>query len=483
MKKLLIALLILPLFMQDISAQVAKDFFNCFTIIAGKDATASGDIMIAHNEDDFGDFVVNYYNVPARTNAKGSTITLKNGAEIPEATQTYRYLWMDMPGLDFSDSYVNEFGVVVFSNSCPSREDQGELTDGGIGYWLRRIIAERARTAYEGVQIAGELIEAYGYYSSGRSYTIAGPNEAWLLSAVNGKHWVAQRIPDDKLMVLSNYYVITEIDLSDSANFAGSPDIITYAIERGWYNPQKDGAFNFAKAYSAPDNLVHPNNITRKWGGLHLLAKENFAWDDTFPFAVTPKNKITPEMLMDVLAYHYEGTEFDKTKDYELGDPHHFGEYTICTSKTQYGIVAELRKNMPADIGVRLWIAPFRPCVNAFVPWYLGISEIPKYYTNENNWQKALNDHFTSTESYRAKFPNSAQWTYVDFADQIDKNYKKNIESIRAKKQKRQQQLFNRAKEVEQEALQIYDQNPQLSKEMLNEFLKDELKTEAKQKL
>ena len=45
---------------------------------------------------------------------------------------------MEMPGQDFADSYMNENGVLVTSNSCPSKEQFGEITDGGIGYELRR---------------------------------------------------------------------------------------------------------------------------------------------------------------------------------------------------------------------------------------------------------------------------------------------------------------------------------------------------------
>jgi transposase InsO family protein len=43
---------------------------------------------------------------------------------------------------------VNENGVAVVSDSCwPFKEQKGELVDGGIGYGLRRIISERAKTA------------------------------------------------------------------------------------------------------------------------------------------------------------------------------------------------------------------------------------------------------------------------------------------------------------------------------------------------
>ncbi|MBE0664247.1 MAG: C69 family dipeptidase, partial [Candidatus Aminicenantes bacterium] len=126
------------------------------------------------------------------------------------------------------------------SNACLSREDKPELFSGGIGFNLRRLVAERAHTAREGVRIAGELISQHGYNSSGRTYIIADAREGWLLHAVNGRHWVAKRVPDNEVAVIANRYTITAVDLKDRENFQGAADIIEYAVVRGWFNPQKD---------------------------------------------------------------------------------------------------------------------------------------------------------------------------------------------------------------------------------------------------
>ncbi len=103
--------------------------------------------MLAHNEDDWGERIVNWYKVPAMNHKEGSMITLKNGAGMDQANKTYSYLWLEMPEMEFSDSYMNEWGVTISSDACPSKEKKGEITDGGIGYWLRRAMAERAKTA------------------------------------------------------------------------------------------------------------------------------------------------------------------------------------------------------------------------------------------------------------------------------------------------------------------------------------------------
>lgn len=130
----------------------------CFSIVVGKNASTDGCVIVAHNEDDTAPQIVNHHKVPRHNYPPGSKVTLRNGGSLEQVQQTWAYLWSEIPGLSFSDSYVNEWGVTVASDNCPSREDRPELTEGGIGYMLRRLVAERAKTAREGVLLAGELV-------------------------------------------------------------------------------------------------------------------------------------------------------------------------------------------------------------------------------------------------------------------------------------------------------------------------------------
>ena len=194
---------------------------NCFAVVVGKKASSDGSILVGHNEQNRGRRIVNYRYVPRLKFPPGIKIKLKNGGTLEEVPQTFAFIWQENPGVEFGDSYFNEWGVVIVSDACPSREDsyeelvkRGEIRDGGIGYLLRRLVAQRARTAREGVKIAGELIERFGYTSMGRTYVIADPNEAWILAVVRGRHWIAERCPDDGVVLLPNLYIIgQEADL------------------------------------------------------------------------------------------------------------------------------------------------------------------------------------------------------------------------------------------------------------------------------
>jgi dipeptidase len=350
-----------------------KQDFDCYSVVVGKKASADGSVIFAHNEDVLAP-VVNYYKVPASQHKPGEVVRLREGGTLPQAKETFGYLWLNVPGWDVCDGYINEHAVAIGSDGCPSREETPELTNGGILFWLRRLVAERARSAREGVNIAGELIDKFGYNSSGRTYVIADPDEAWILAVVNGKHWVAQRVPDDQVVVVANCYTIQRINLSDSANFLGSPGLAEYAARHGWYDAASDGEFNFAKAFSNPGSLNHPGNVGRMWRGIDLLAGGKLDIHKQLPFAFVPGKKLDVQDVMRVMRDHYEGTEIDEPE-----------QAAICAEGTRYSVVACLRSWLPTELKAVVWLALFRPDLQGYSPWYPAITSVPKIYAAEDH--------------------------------------------------------------------------------------------------
>jgi len=412
----------------NLQAQVKDtEGYNCFSVLVGKEASVDGAVMLAHNEDDGGNRVVNWYKVPEYENNRNiDSIQLKRGHTIAQATNTFSYLWLEIPELEFSDSYFNEHGLIIASDNCRSREDKPELTNGGIGYWLRRLMVERAKTAREAVLLAGQLVETIGYASSGRTYCIADANETWMLSVVNGKHWVAQRVPDKHVAIIPNYYTIKEIDLSDKANFLGSKDIIEYAIKRGWYNP-KQGPFNFRKAYSNQRNLQSITNKARHWVSINTLSNKQYGIDDDFPFSFIPKRKLSLPDIFTVLRNHYEDTENNFLETTYQDSPHGQKVMSVCSNTNQYGFVAQLRNWMPAEVGAVLWIAPRRPCTQSFIPIYSGILNVPDNLAVTNH-KKALANHFTKITDFKQYSKGHQYLKFDKKTKNIDANYEELIE-------------------------------------------------------
>lgn len=399
------------------SVSFAEDEYNCFGIIAGKNVTKDGYVILAHNEDDGGDLMVNFY--------AGD-----------------KYLWQEIPGLEASDAFLNRHGVAIVSDSCPSREDAGELTDGGIFYNLRVQVAERARTAREAVHIIGELVEKYGYKGSGRTYLVADSEEGWAVSVVMGKHWVAQRVPDDKVFLIPNYYVIDKVDLADSENFAGCADLVEYAISRGWYNPAKDGEFSFRKAYAKPSTRKGARNCVRHKVAIDFVcggyASEN---PDDHPFAVKPAKKLSAQDMMELLSKHIDAK---------------LSPGSICCPTTVVSNVFQLRGNMPKEIGCVMWTALSHPCIEAYIPWYLGLRKAPRGWGRFTSAEDAMAAHLSDFKDIRRNYPNGNWWKYADRWE----NAKDNLSEVEKSRQRLirpfQKLMFKEQKAFERNMLRKY---------------------------
>lgn len=392
---------------------------NCFSVVVGKDVSADGWVIMAHNEDDSPPQIVNHFKEPRRRYPPGSTVTLINGGKLEQVEETWSYFQAEMPGYLFSDSFLNEWGVCITSDACPSREDQPELTDGGITKKLRQLVAQRAVTARQGVKLAGKLVERFGYGSSGRTYIISDPNEGWLCAVVHGKHWAAERVPDDQVAMIANTYTLHTLDLTDTLDYLASADIVDYAAARGWYDPERDGAFDFAAVYAHPRVAADSGNICRQWAGLNRLSKEPVPLSTTLPFSVDPKHPISVADVMDVLRDHYEGTPFGADGD-NLVAAHQGRIATICNSNTATSFIAQLRGGMPTDIGLVYWVALAPPCTSVYIPFHFGIAGFPTGYAGV--------EPPPSQEVFRKKTaapfavdPESAFWTFTNFSHHRDR--------------------------------------------------------------
>ena len=124
---------------------------GCSTVIIGKNVSATGHVLVAHSEDDPNCYIQTHL-VPRIKHQPGETITFSDGtAVIPQVEETYALYWSELRslnGMPFADGFFNEWGVSVVSNGCNGCKSPVPLpVSGGLGYGLRRLIAERARSA------------------------------------------------------------------------------------------------------------------------------------------------------------------------------------------------------------------------------------------------------------------------------------------------------------------------------------------------
>jgi dipeptidase len=243
---------------------------------------------------------------------------------------------------------INEWGIAVADNDAPTREPL-EGFKGLHDNDSCRLILERCKTAREGVELVGYLIETYGHANTGEIYFIADPQECWIVEAT-GHHWAAVRVRDG-VAVRGNQFEIGEHwDM-------GSKDLIEYAIEMGWCSSPQE--FNFAECYS-PEGYPYRRTRERTERVLDLLG----------PLV----GSITPRDLMEVLRDHYEGTSLF----YEA--PHHNPRHrAICIYRTVASMVAHLRPGLPREMQI-IWCCMASPCTGVYIPVYASTQVIPEPY-------------------------------------------------------------------------------------------------------
>jgi len=435
---------------------------GCYSVVVGKDATTDGAVIIAHNEDDWGPQIVNHHKIPRKQHAPGSTVPLRNGGTVEQVDQTWATIWSELPGMRFSDSFVNEWGVTITSDNCQSREDKPELTEGGIGAMLRRLVAERATSARHAVRVAGELVERFGYADSGRTYVIGDPNEAWLFCAVNGKHWLAQRVPDDHVAMVANTYSVREVSLDDANNVLACEDIVAYAQSRGWYDPDRDGVFDFAAAYASPQAASHPSNIGRQWSGLCYVTREPLEPGSDLPFSVQPSGKLGVADVMRILRH-------DKS---DGASPQVDSPFvcSLCQGETRTSFVAQLRPIQPLDIGVVYWVTLAPPRTSFYIPFHLGTTTFPVGYCLES--ERPSNEAFDAkVEAPFAINPFEPFWMFTNLRQKVIDDDAA-VQAIRKRAERIERDAVTMQPSIEQAARVLYRTDRDRAIQLLENYSK-----------
>ncbi|MBQ2126494.1 MAG: C69 family dipeptidase [Bacteroidaceae bacterium] len=360
MKKILLALAALLLFVTDGVA--------CTNFLVGKKASADGSVFISYSADSYGmsGFIAHF---PAAVHPEGTMRDIYNWdsgeylGQIREARQTYNVL-----------GNINEHQVAIAETTFGGREELVDTT-GLIDYGnLIYLALQRSRTAREAIDVMAALVAEYGYYSSGESFSIADPNEAWIMEMVGkagkekGAVWVAIRIPDDCISAHANQARIRKFDMKDKENVRYSKDVIKFARKMGYFNG-KDEDFDFAAAYCPADFGGLRYCDARVWSFFNMFGEEDMnrylAWAqgdataEPMPLYMKPKAPLSLQDVQRGMRDHYEGTPFAITDDlgagpynmpyrpsplsFKVDGKEYFNERPISTFQTAFTFVAQLR--------------------------------------------------------------------------------------------------------------------------------------------
>lgn len=411
--------------------------FACMTLVVGKDVSPTGHVIVAHNEDVGDRAMVEHGWVDAKSWPEGAVLPAEpEHAAIPQVENTYGFYWTQVKpgtgGYSNADGFLNENGVLLVSNSCADSKvmifDDSRLTDGGIEYNLRRVVAERATSARDAVDIIINMVETYGYVPSGRTYTVADKDEAWQVQIASGKIYVAVRCPSDEVVVIPNHYTVHSLSDFAPEDIICSGNLISYATDWGFYDPETDGEFDFAQVYQDDFTWKSPENIYRHAHAISILQGKTWT-EDYYPFSVKPRGKVSVETLKQILRDHYEGTYDDPSWSRAVvpgAAPHDTTIRRICTGTTVESVVCQFDEIPQLTT---LWSAFGRPCELPYVPLHPLIGRLPKEIDQMSDSAQELANHLRPDYDL-VTYEDSGWQLFRDFENRMEMVYERNISKL-----------------------------------------------------
>ncbi len=482
---------------------------GCTVIIVGKNASVDGSVITTHTCDcGVCDWTWRY--IPAADHEPGSqrkiyhidqfktfppeeglkweVVYEKNftGLEIPQIAHTYAFV-------HGAFGYMNDQQLAIGESTIGSHDRMNNLTPAPkFDITMLTLLAmERCKTAREAIKLMGSLAEEHGYGHTdyGEMLAVADTNEVWIFEIMPvgslwspktgkpGAIWCAQRVPDDHVSVCPNESRIGEIDLKKPDYFMASPNVISYAVENGYYDPKSGEPFNWKRAYSPTEGSA---NSTHGWHGrlwrfFDLVAPSKKFSPDVpnmdFPFSVKPDKKLSVEDVIRLTRDKYEGTRFDLSGTIQAGPfsnpnyltrPYKFDGKTwdtkrfISDNRAEYVTVTQSRGWLPHPIGGIVWLAWGAQDTSCFMPLYgAGITRIPKSFE--------IGDHFVFDRK-------SARWAfdYVGFHTQVA--YSLAIEDVKKAREKWETPALKNTAAIDEAALKLYKQDPDQAREFLTTY-------------
>ncbi len=394
----------------------------CTSLVAAKGATTDGSVLVTYAADSH-NLYGELYRQPAADHPKGTMRpviewdTNKRLGEIPEVEHTYSTV-----------GNMNEHGLVIAESTWGGREElagTGLIDYGSLIY----ITLQRAKTAREAIKVMTRLVKDYGYASEGESFSIADPDEVWIMDLIGkgkaGKDavWVARRVPDGYISGHANHPRIHKFPLKDkSGETIYSPDVVKFARSQGYFDG-KDEEFDFSKAYAVTDFGALRGCDARVWSYFNKFSKgmdEYLPWIDRaegepMPLWVKPDSLLTADDLKWMMRDHFEGTPYDMTTDvgagpfkvpyrwrpmeFEVDSVKYVHERAIATQQTGWSFVAQLRKDLPDYLRGLLWFGTDDANTCVYLPVFCSVTEIPlqlghgdtnTFDRNSNFWMNSL---------------------------------------------------------------------------------------------
>jgi dipeptidase len=375
----------------------------CTNLLVTKGASADGAVLITYTCD--GEFHPHLRYTPAADYPAGTLLDVKNwggklGGQITQVPHTYAVVGL-----------MNEHQLAIGETTFDGRAEL-ENPAGLLHYWdLMRLALQRAKTAREAIKVMTDLVAEYGYRDTGESISIADTQEAWILELIGpgpggtGALWVAVRVPDGMISAHANKARVGEFPRSDPENCVYADNVVSFAVEKGYYDPNAGQPFRFCDVYCPPTPKNRRYGETRVWSLFRRAAPSlNLSPDyhrgvaeaQPYPLWIKPDKKLSVADVFALMRDHYEGTDFDMTQgldagpygtplrsrpiDWKVDGVAHAWERPISTQQTGFSFVSQSRAGLPDPIGGVLWYGVDDTYFTCYVPLYCGINAVPESF-------------------------------------------------------------------------------------------------------
>lgn len=421
--------------------------YGCTNFLVTRGASTDGSTMITYAADShvlYGEL----YHWPAAKWPEGAMLDIyewdtgKFLGKIEQVRETYSVI-----------GNMNEHQLAIAETTFGGRSELSKQSNAIMDYGsLIYVTLQRAKTAREAIAVMTSLVEKYGYYSSGESFSIADANEVWIMEMIGkgegekGAVWVAVKIPDGYISGHANQARITTFPLNDPENCLYSKDVISFAREKKWFNG-KNSEFSFSDVYAPLDFSAARFCDARVWAGFNKVASGmekyteyakghiEYAGANNFPanrmpLWIKPDRKLTVKDVMEMMRDHYQGTPLDMTRDlgagpyqlpyrwrgltWKVDDETYCNERAISTQQTGFSFVTQSRNWLPDPIGGILWFGVDDTYSTCYVPMYCGITEIPECFRVGNGDLLT----YSETSAFWA-FNMVANFAYLRYNDMI----------------------------------------------------------------
>lgn len=482
---------------------------SCTSIMAGRMATDDGSVITAHTCDAYYRTWLQF--VPAQkferdtthkvfwrtmhTHTAWSMDKVELKGEIPEADSTFAYLNTAYP-------CINEKQLAIGETTISGRKELENNKGLFLIEELQRIALQRCTSARQAIILIGNLIKEYGYGDAGECITVADKREVWQMEIFGegpdkiGGVWAAQRIPDDHIGISANICRIAEIKTDQPDFFMYSENVFEVAKKLGFWDGKK--TFKYWEAYGGNEK---PFNIREYFVFNTLAPGLNLKYDSAeLPFSVKPEKKINVRQVLDLYRTTYDGTEWEMIRNLKVAQKRKDNDGNVLTDTIvspaahpfmstekrhllnalqknivawnrpvsvqycAYSWVAQLRGDLPDEIGGRLFFGFDVPQLSPRFPIYCGNLKLPE------SFNICGQDHFSRE---------SALWAFRRANRLAMVNWKIGKETLQPEVEKEENKLFDELEFVEKHALELSNEDKinlkagiktQLSREYLTDY-------------